>query len=127
MSLRLLVCGGRDFTDGDAVFYVLDRVHRKRGVALVIHGDARGADRLAKAWAVDRGITERGFRAAWKRPDGSIDHSAGPRRNAQMLAEGMPDACVAFPPGPEGPKSGTAGMVRLCEAAGVRVWRIGWT
>ena len=122
MPIRLVVTGGRDFTDGDAVFYVLDRVHRDRGVSVLIHGAAKGADSLAAAWARDRGVPVEPYPVTdWKFPDGSTDRSAGPRRNARMLARGKPDACVAFAGG-----SGTAGMVRLCEAADVPVWRIGW-
>lgn len=129
MSLRLLVCGGRDFTDGDAVFYVLDRIHRERGIAFLMQGEAAGADAFAKAWArqATPAVDWTGFKAFWRRADGSIDYGAGLARNARMLAEGRPNACVAFQPGPKGKDSGTADMVRKCEAAGVPVWRIGWT
>lgn len=121
---RLLVCGGRDYADADTVARTLDRVLRERGIAVLIHGAAGGADTLAAEWAKARGVPVLAFKVKdWRRPDGSIDKSAGPRRNQRMLDEGKPTACVAFPPGP----SGTYDMIRRCEAAGVPVWRVGWT
>ena len=35
---------------------VLDRLHEDHGSTILIHGDARDADRLAGKWAVDRGV-----------------------------------------------------------------------
>jgi len=49
----LLVCGGRDFFDYELVERTLDALERP---SLVIQGNARGADRLAKRWAKERGI-----------------------------------------------------------------------
>jgi excisionase family DNA binding protein len=45
--------------------------------------------------------------------------SAGPRRNEHMLREGKPDGFVAFPGG-----VGTAHLVRIAKAAGVKVWEV---
>lgn len=59
--MRLLVCGGRDYTDKAAAWAALDRAHRKRAVSLVIHGAARGADTLGAAWAQERGIPVQAF------------------------------------------------------------------
>lgn len=116
--IRLLVCGGRDYADQNAVFRILDRVHAEIGIAVLIHGAARGADTLAGEWAVARGVTPLPFPAVWRLPSGVRIYSAGPARNARMLAEGKPDACVAFPGG-----TGTADMVRKCRAVGVKVWQ----
>lgn len=115
---RLLVCGGRDYHDAATVSHTLDRVLRERGIAVLIHGAARGADTLAAEWAKATGVPVMDFPADWKR-DGK---AAGPLRNQRMLDEGKPSACVAFRGG-----RGTADMVRRCEAAGVPVWRVGWT
>jgi hypothetical protein len=54
--MRLLVTGGRNFTDRDFLFATLDRLHAEHGFTLLIHGDARGADRLAGEWAKERGV-----------------------------------------------------------------------
>ncbi len=112
-GMRVLVCGGRDFTDRAAVFAALDRLARERGVALLIHGAARGADTLAGDWAASRGVFTHAFPADWQR-DG---RAAGPIRNQRMLVEGKPDGVVAFPGG-----IGTADMIRRATAAGIKVW-----
>lgn len=116
-GLRVLVCGGRDYADRDAVFSVLNVLQAERGIALLIHGAARGADSLGAEWAASRGIEVLRFPvtpAMWH----TQGKKAGPLRNGRMLAEGNPDGVVAFPGGP-----GTADMIRQAEAAGVKVWR----
>jgi len=116
--IRLLVCGGRNYTDRDAVFRVLDRVHAEKGISVLIHGAATGADALAGKWAVERGVDLTVFPATWRKADGSRDNGAGSIRNARMLAEGQPDAVVAFPGG-----GGTANMIDQARKAGVPVWQ----
>jgi hypothetical protein len=71
-----------------------------------------GADSLAAAWAMSRGIPTLAFPADWKK-DGK---AAGFIRNATMLRDGRPELVVAFPGG-----KGTAHMVNLARAAGVPV------
>jgi hypothetical protein len=113
-GIRLLVCGGRDFTDRDRVFVALDRIVAFHPVALLIQGGARGADKLAGEWAARQGIPVEEFPAQWD----LYGRAAGPIRNAQMLRESHPDVVVAFPG-----KGGTADMVKRATAAGVPVWR----
>lgn len=115
--MRMLVCGGRDYSDRRAAFEALDRVLIKRRVVLVIHGAARGGDTLADEWAQAREIERLPFEVTpeeWRR----IGPSAGPKRNARMLAEGRPDGVVALPGG-----RGTEDMVMQSLAAGLPVWR----
>lgn len=89
--MRLLVCGGRDFTDKEFVYFVLD--HFKEMVETIIHGDAVGADSLGGAWAADSNIHWEAYPADW---DGH-GKKAGPIRNQQMLDEGKPTLVLAFP------------------------------
>ena len=37
-DLRVIVCGGRNYADRDHVFRVLDDIHAKRSIALIIEG-----------------------------------------------------------------------------------------
>lgn len=106
--LRVLVCGGRDYTDGYRVADVLSQLR----IEELAHGNARGADRLAGWWAASKGIRCRVYPADWR----SHGKGAGPLRNARMLRDFEPDLVVAFPGG-----KGTADMVRRAEAAGVEV------
>ena len=107
---RVLVCGGRGFTQMRWLTRVLDDLDPKP--TLIIQGGGFGADACASEWAYKRDVLERQFPADWKK----LGRAAGPIRNQQMLDEGRPDLVVAFPGG-----DGTADMVRRAKAAGVRV------
>lgn len=111
--MRVLVCGGRDYADSEAVNAALSRLHAKRGITAIIHGDAKGADALARQWAEANGIPHLPFPANW-----NIGKRAGPIRNQRMLDEGKPDGVVAFPGG-----AGTADMVRRAKLTGLTVWQ----
>jgi len=113
--IRVIVCGGRDFTDQRVVDDTLDRVHRKHGAFTLVHGGAQGADLLAALWAASRGVEAEGHPAAWA----VHGRAAGPKRNQYMLELGT-DAVVAFPGG-----RCTADMVRRARGAGVPVWEVG--
>jgi hypothetical protein len=67
--LRVLVCGGRDYGDHEALFAALDAIHASIPIEVIIHGGAPGADYLASFWAAARAVNERRFPADWKRPD----------------------------------------------------------
>lgn len=110
--MRLLVCGGRKFSDRDGMYKVLDSYE---GVEVLINGKAPGADSLAREWAVERGIEPEDYPADWDRYG---KRSAGVIRNWQMLREGKPDLVVAFP-GPD--SKGTWHMVDIARKAGVEV------
>lgn len=112
--MRMLVCGGRDYEDGIAVFRALDRAHAHRPITLLIHGAQRGADRWGERWAKSRGVPFKPYPADWDR----YGKAAGPIRNSLMLAEGQPDGVTAFP-GHEG----TADMVAKARRAGLPVWQ----
>ena len=113
MVKRVIVCGGRDYTNRKAVRNALEMVKRKHGPFVVIHGCARGADTLAgqEAAKMELGIME--FPADWDR----YGKRAGFVRNEQMLVEGKADAVIAFAGG-----RGTAMMVKLAKDANVPVW-----
>ena len=113
-SVRLLVCGGRDYADRDKVFDVLDFCDKGLTFAGVMHGGANGADALAREWAIARGKPHMSFKADWSRGP-----RAGPERNARMLAEGRPDLVIAFPGG-----RGTADMIVRARKAGLPVWEV---
>ena len=106
---RVLVCGGRDFADYEMLSEALDAL---MPVAVIIHGGAKGADRLAGQYAESHQIEQWAFPALWEK----YGKGAGPVRNAQMLREGKPEIVIAFPGG-----KGTANMVKLAREAGVPV------
>lgn len=101
----VLVCGGRTYANAAHVNAILSLF----GVERLVHGDADGADKLAKAWARSRGIPEDPYPI--QRPGEN-----GFDRNTRMLKERREhlNMVLAFPGG-----NGTADMVRKARAAGV--------
>ena len=116
---RILVFGGRDYTDEAAIFRALDRLHATRGIACVIHGDCHvteiNADKLAGKWARSRGVEEKPYRIEQER-DGPWP-GCGPVRNIRMFTDSNPDAGVGFP----GDK-GTRHMASVLRKAGKPIW-----
>ena len=113
--MRVLVCGGRDYTDWSYVYDTLDGLHKKIGVSCIIHGGARGADSLAQGWAVSKDLPTDIYSvssADWDK----YGKSAGVRRNEIMLTSSNPHIVVAFPGG-----RGTAHMVSLAKNSGCTV------
>lgn len=108
--MRVLVCGGRDFSDWVLLNAILNALTPKP--TLLIHGAATGADRLAYAWAREHSIDIEAYPAHWT----LHGKAAGPIRNRQMLEQGKPDLVVAFPGG-----KGTADMIDQARKAGVQV------
>lgn len=111
--MKVLVCGGRDFTDYFKLCNEMDKLPLDENQPItIIHGAARGADTLAGKYAEECGFDVRAFPALWDKHG----KSAGPIRNALMLREGKPDLCIAFPGG-----KGTANMIKQAKEAGVEV------
>src|SRR5579859_301874 len=114
-SIRILVCGGREYADWKTMSDTLWSIHQDTRIGQIIHGGSRGADAMAGRWAVMAGVPALGIEASWK----TYGKAAGPMRNQKMLDEGKPDLVIAFPGGP-----GTADMIRRAEVSGVPVRRI---
>lgn len=113
--MRVLVCGGRNYNDADKVAAVLNKLHAEARIDVIIEGGARGADRLARQWAISRHVRLETFEADWEN-QGSF---AGPARNHRMLLEGNPDVVIAFAGG-----KGTADMTKKAFKAGILVVEI---
>jgi len=108
--LRVLVCGGRKFSDYEQMDEILDRVNP----SVLIQGGATGADSLAHDWAKrrlseDNRITEK---ADWNK----YGKSAGFLRNQKMIDDHHPDLVIAFDGG-----NGTAHMIRTAKKAKIRL------
>lgn len=111
--MRLLICGSRDWTDGDLILRELSSL---RDVEVVIEGEAPGADTLARKAAEHLGLPVLPFPADWEKHG----RAAGPLRNQRMLDEGKPDLILAFVDGLDTSR-GTADMVSRARLAGVEV------
>jgi hypothetical protein len=113
MTVRVIVCGGRDFKDPDWLLKALNTWESifGRDRLVIIQGGAPGVDAYAKAWAEAREIACETYPADWD----AHGKAAGPIRNQQML-DTKPDFVLAFPGG-----KGTADMVARAREAGVEV------
>lgn len=85
---RFLICGNRDWVDKSLIKNMI-KVHNP---SIIIEGEARGADSLAREIGEELGIEVIKFPANWTK----YHKAAGPIRSQQMLDEGKPDAVIAF-------------------------------
>lgn len=122
--MRVLVTGSRDWHHPAKVHYEIEEQWlNSRGDFVVIHGDARGVDRMAAQWVEVRhnrpGIRAEFYPAEWEK----YGKAAGPIRNRRMVDEGKPDLCLAFI---YNDSRGASGCVSYARSQGVpcRVWRL---
>lgn len=88
--LVVLVCGSRDWNDEDTIAECIRGLAWERHCR-ILHGAARGADRIASAAAEFYGCEVQAFPADWDR----YGKRAGILRNLQMFDE-RPDLVIAF-------------------------------
>ena len=109
---RIIVAGGRDFTDYALLSETLDVILKRYTLreVQIVSGCCRGADALGERYAREHGIPVVRFPADWQ----AYGKAAGPIRNRKMAeyaseGEGI---LVAFW---DGKSRGTASMIRLAE------------
>ena len=115
---RIIVAGGRDFTDYALLSETLDVILERYTLheVQIVSGCCRGADALGEQYAREHGIPVVRFPADWQ----AYGKAAGPIRNRKMAeyaaeCDGM---LVAFW---DGKSRGTASMIRLAEKYGLRI------
>jgi len=113
---RLLICGDRHWSNGDFILKELTRLHQLTPIEVVIEGEAKGADTLARLAAESLQIPVLRFPARWS----EYGRAAGPIRNRQMLEDGKPTCVVAFHNNLHLSR-GTANMVRLAQTKRIPV------
>lgn len=86
---RVLICGDRLWWD----FNLVDaRVRTLDALDVVIEGEAKGADRMARQSASAFGLEVKAYPSDWS----TYGRAAGPIRNRQMIIEGEPTEIWAF-------------------------------
>ena len=117
--MKVIVCGGRDYSNYELVSKVMDQICNeffKGEVTTIIQGGARGADALGKRWALENNYPLEQFDAEWHK----YGKVAGFKRNQEMLDDsGKNCIVVAFPGG-----NGTYDMVQRAKRAGVALYNI---
>lgn len=115
--MRILITGSREWSDGETIrkeiLDALPGIPTYSGSHTIVHGGARGADRIAAQLAVGLAMKVEEYPAHWD----LHGRRAGAIRNQQMVYRGA-DICLAFPlPG----SVGTWDCVKRANAAGIRV------
>lgn len=115
--MRVLVTGDRNWTDGVFIEEVLKNLAAAYKLPyesiVLVHGNARGADKVAAHRATLLGFGIEAYPAKWD----EHGRAAGPIRNQQMLMTGV-DLCLAFHNDIDSSK-GTRDMIGRCAGNGV--------
>lgn len=111
--MRVVVSGDRNWTNVEVMY---DRLASLPEGTTIVHGAARGADRLAGSIARVLRLTEEPHPAHWDRHR----RAAGPIRNREMLLSAPVDLVLAFHNDLKSSK-GTLDMVLLAQSKDVPV------
>lgn len=112
--MKIIVAGGRDFSDYNLlkkkldyyIFFGQDRDDPKYDTYEIVSGTANGADRLGERYAIENILKIKRFPADWD----AHGKAAGYIRNEQMAQ--YADACVCFW---DGKSKGTKHMIDLAQ------------
>lgn len=109
--MRVIICGGREWSPKDGDLEWLNALHEQHRFTLVISGGAQGADQCGEIWARLNAIPVKVFKPEWQKW-GKI---AGFIRNGEMAQAA--DAAVIFPGG-----RGTADLKRRAIERGLVIF-----
>lgn len=115
--MKVLVFGSRDYDNGLYISKRLSQVHDNIGITELIEGEARGADKLAAAWAVRNNVPLTRCPANWD----EHGKGAGMIRNHHMVCDLKPDLAIGFL---NGASPGSMNTVTLCINNGVPLYII---
>ena len=111
--MKVLICGSRNFSDKQLIRSVIMQLPKD---TVIIQGGARGADHMAKLYALERGMIVEEYLPNWD----ELGKKAGPLRNQEMIDKGHPDKVIAFFYDMENSK-GTWDMIRRSEKANIPI------
>lgn len=116
--MRILITGSREWTDREKIrLAILTAVKDCKGGITIIHGGARGADKLSTSVALEIGAKVEEFIPDWN----THGKAAAILRNQDMV-DSKPDVCLAFP---IGESRGTRDCMRRAQAAGIPTFNHG--
>ena len=106
--MRIIVCGSRGWTDRQRI---ANRLFDLPGDSVIVHGAAKGADRIAHQEAEKLGLLVEPHPADWQ----TQGKRAGVLRNEEMAVAGA-DLCIAFW---DGRSRGTLDMIERAMRHGI--------
>lgn len=110
---RVIVAGGRDFSDYEYLRSSLDFLLQNiTGPIVIVSGTAKGADKLGEQYAAEKGYAVLRFPADWDR----FGKAAGYMRNEQMAKNA--DVLVAFW---DGTSKGTKNIIQLAKRYDLKI------
>src|SRR6185295_126387 len=112
--MKILICGDRNWTNKYLIMITLADLPIQ-STDVIIHGNARGADRLGAECALELKLAVVSISADWKQ----YGRAAGPIRNKKMLDE-KPDLVLAFHNNIESSK-GTKNCINEAKRRGITV------
>jgi hypothetical protein len=110
--MRLIVCGGRSFTNFELLERELTLLNRNKPISVLIHGWIGPAASMVEHWARANDIPIVRYPPNWE----LHGKDAETLRNEFMLCDSRPGFVVAFPGGPD-----TSDLVRRALSRGVAV------
>ena len=108
--MKVIIAGGRDFTDYMKLASACDALLREVTVSEIVSGTAKGADQLGERFANGGGYPIKRFPADWDKHG----KAAGPKRNAEMAE--YADCLIAFW---DGQSKGTKNMIDTAKKKGL--------
>jgi hypothetical protein len=86
----MIICGDREWNDLETMALILDKFPRH---IKIVHGDCRGADKMAALVCQELGFTDIvPYPAQWDK----YQRAAGPIRNREMYKKEQPQLVIAF-------------------------------
>jgi hypothetical protein len=113
--MRIIVNGGRNYSDLTLVEPELTKLHRYTPIDVVIHGCSGAHAGAVEHWARSRGIPIVRYPPNWER----FGHRSEMLRNMFMIKDSRPDLLVAFPGG-----ENTADLIQRAVNTGIAVLKI---
>lgn len=116
--MKVIVTGGREYSNYELVSEILNIVFNELypgEATTLVQGGAKGADALAKRWAMENSVPYEEFEAEWSK----YGKVAGFKRNQEMLEESGKCVVVAFPGG-----NGTYDMIKRTNRMGIQLYNI---
>lgn len=109
MPIKVLICGDRKYINKELIEQFIISLPDD---SVIIEGEAKGADSIARDIALQHGLKVEKYPANWE----TYGKAAGPIRNAQMLKEGNPDIVVGYHDDIYNSK-GTLNMLKIAKKA----------
>jgi hypothetical protein len=90
---KVAFSGGADYNDHHTIWDLLDKVHAKHPDMVLLHGGAaKGAERIASAWADNRHVPQIAFKPDWTR-----HAKAAPFKRNDSMLDVLPVGVIVFP------------------------------